>query len=302
MLLPHQVKLIPFYKIGVDIFEFNSSNYLLVVDYFSQYIEIAKLTSYTSLQVTTHLKSIFARHGIPAIMISDNGPPFNSKHMQNFLKDWDISHHTSSPYYPRSNGLAERSIRTIKNMLKKCALDGSDPYLALLHLRNTCKGPINSPAEILMSRKLRSTIPIAETSLIPKMVDYNKLKKLLTEKTNKSQLYYNRGTKPLPKLLIGDQVLFKKCPDSNWSPGKVKEITREPRSYVITSPLGEFRRNRQHIIKYDSPPENYHKAIPISNQPETTNAQPTSQTDNKQSRYGRTIKPTRRFSFTEFEN
>lgn len=120
-LLPHEIVTIPWYKIGCDLFELNKTMYLLVVDYYSKFVEIDILSSgYNSYQVITKLKSIYARHGIPAIFISDNGPPFNSKEFSNFCENWGIDHITSSPYLPRSNGLAERTIQTVKKLLSKC--------------------------------------------------------------------------------------------------------------------------------------------------------------------------------------
>ena len=156
-LQPHKIYSIPWYKVGTDLFEFNKQIYLLVVDYWSKYIEIEHLSSgYSSQFVVKKLKSIFARHGIPRIMISDNGPPYNSEVFKLFCQDWQIEHITSSPYLPRSNGLAERSVQTIKKLLMKCKESGSDPYVSLLLYRTAAKGTIPSPSELLMSRKLRT--------------------------------------------------------------------------------------------------------------------------------------------------
>ena len=52
--------------------------YLLIIDYYSQYIEIAHLKGATAEEVITHTKSIFARHGIPELVLLDNGPQFSS--------------------------------------------------------------------------------------------------------------------------------------------------------------------------------------------------------------------------------
>lgn len=78
-LLPHEIATIPWYKVGCDLFEFNKRMYLLVVDYYSKFVEIDVLTlGHNSDQVILKLKSIFSRHGIPAIFfLSDIGPPFN---------------------------------------------------------------------------------------------------------------------------------------------------------------------------------------------------------------------------------
>ena len=64
----------PWQKIGVDLFHLNGATYLVAVDYFSRFPEVAKLTSTTSPAVITVLKSIFSRFGVPEIVMSDNGP------------------------------------------------------------------------------------------------------------------------------------------------------------------------------------------------------------------------------------
>ena len=65
----------PWQKLGADLFLLGRKTYLLVVDYFSRYVEIAGLglgLSHTrSIDVIVHLKSIFARHGIPEVLMSD---------------------------------------------------------------------------------------------------------------------------------------------------------------------------------------------------------------------------------------
>ena len=66
----------PWEKVASDLFEHNKQSYLLVMDYYSRYIEIARLHSTSSNAVINHLKSIFARHGIPQTFISDNGPQY----------------------------------------------------------------------------------------------------------------------------------------------------------------------------------------------------------------------------------
>ena len=58
-----------------------------------------------SQTVIIHLKSTFAKFGIPYIVISDNGPEYSSLLFKAFALEWDFDHATSSPNYPQSNGL-----------------------------------------------------------------------------------------------------------------------------------------------------------------------------------------------------
>ena len=109
----------PWQRLGADLFELGGKTYLLVVDYFSRYIEIALLSHTRSTDIITHLKSIFARHGIPEVMMSDNGPQFSGQAFALFAAAYGFRHVTSSPRFPQSNGEAERAVQTVKNLLKK---------------------------------------------------------------------------------------------------------------------------------------------------------------------------------------
>ena len=249
-LIPHEIVDIPWFKVGIDIFEFNKCAHIIVVDYYSKYIEIAQLISgYSSKLVTTHLKSIFARHGIPVIMVSDNGPPFNSEDFKTFCTEWGIEHVTSSPYLARSNGMAERSIRTVKNLLIKCHETNTDPYSALLLYRTTPKGNFYSPSELLMSRKLRTKIPTIQENLKPSLIDNVKYKEQFHLQRYKTEKYYNRNTKSLKPIEDGKNIYYQKTPLSDWLPGTVVKKFDEPRSYLISDKNGTlYRRNRQHIL------------------------------------------------------
>ena len=76
-LIPFSLPELPWQKVAADLYEWKQSTYLLVVEYLSRYIEISRLNRQTAEEVITHTKSIFARHGIPEKVISDNGPQFS---------------------------------------------------------------------------------------------------------------------------------------------------------------------------------------------------------------------------------
>jgi transposase InsO family protein len=184
---------IPWDTVATDLFYWNNSNYLLVVDYFSRYFEIAKLPDIKSSTVVTYMKSIFARHGIPREVKSYNGPQYTSQEFGKFSKEWNFQHNTTSPYHPQANGLAERSVQTVKNLLNKANRDGKDPYVSILEYRNTPIDQIGSPAQLLVSRRLRSVVPTTKSLLQPKVIDEDLASsKLITKKTFQ-KLYYDRG-------------------------------------------------------------------------------------------------------------
>ncbi|KAJ8023221.1 hypothetical protein HOLleu_35558 [Holothuria leucospilota] len=111
---PHSDIEQPWVKVGIDLFTLKGINYLIVTDYFSSYPEFVSMLNTTRRAVIDKIKTIFARHGIPEEVFSDNGPQFTSREFRQFSEEWEFKHTTSSPLYPQSNGLLERSIQTVK--------------------------------------------------------------------------------------------------------------------------------------------------------------------------------------------
>ncbi|XP_046736586.1 uncharacterized protein K02A2.6-like [Diprion similis] len=229
----HEIPNLPWNKIGSDIFELKGKTYLMLIDYFSEYPEIAELKgSVTSHLIITETKEIFSRHGIPLTMISDGGTQFTSKEFEQFTKEYEFVHIASSPTYAQSNGMAERNIQTAKNMLRKILEEHSDINLALLHYRNTPILGNISPAEALMSRKLRSKLPYTEKSLKPKIVT-NKMTEIIEKLQKSEQKYYNaRSAKDLPKIPDNTEIYVQRKPQSIWTPGTILCQNRD-RSYKV---------------------------------------------------------------------
>lgn len=115
-------------KVATDLFYHNGKTYIITVDYYSRFFEIAPLKSITTENAISHLKSFFCRHGIPEIVVSDNGPQFAAATFSQFGEEWGFTHLTSSPHYPQSNGGVERAVKTANNLVVKA----EDLYLALL--------------------------------------------------------------------------------------------------------------------------------------------------------------------------
>ena len=145
----------PWKHLGSDLFFWKGHTYLLVVCYYSRFIELAKLRSLTAEEVITHLKSMFSRHGVCDIFTSDNGGCYSGQAMQKFMKEYGIKHITSSPRYPLENAEAERAVQTCKRLLEK----SDDPYIALMHYRAKLLSNGYSPSQLLYSRQIKTILP-----------------------------------------------------------------------------------------------------------------------------------------------
>ena len=131
---------------------------------------------------------MFARHGIPEVLRSDNGPQYVSQEMTDFATSYGFTQVTSSPHYPRSNRLAERAVKTVKAMLEK----SKDPHLALLSYRSTEFSWCSlSPAQLLMGRRIRSTLPQILENLSPDWL-YLKSLKNKTDNIRENKKNYNK--------------------------------------------------------------------------------------------------------------
>ena len=188
-MIPHDV---PNSQVGADLFQLNGHQYLLLVDYYSGFIEVSMLHNTRSSQIITHCKSHFSRYGIPNLLITDNGPQFSSDEFRQFSKDYNMEHRTSSPLYPQSNGMAERPVQTVKTLLKKAIHDKKDPYIALLDYRNTplseCLG---SPTQRLMGRRTRTLIPTTDNLLKPKTINPRTVQNELQKRKAIQKYYYD---------------------------------------------------------------------------------------------------------------
>ena len=220
---------------------FDGNSYVLICDYFSKFLFLYRAkTSFWSLR--DRLIDLFSIEGYPDEIVSDNGPPFQSKEFAKFLSGLGIKHTTSSPGYPRSNGFIERHIQTVKNMLSKSSNTRSFQEV-LADLRTTRIGAgLPSPAEILHGRNL--------TTRAQAEIDIKAIHSVLQERQLKMMLDHNssRRAKKARPLVVGERchVLG---PGNKWIDAFVTGITDSGRSYEtqVEATGKQFTRNRSHI-------------------------------------------------------
>ena len=197
----------------------------------------------TTTQATVRaLKSIFSTHGIPDIVVSDKGPQYSSECFQKFAASYSFTHTTSSPMHTQSNGEAEQAVQTAKNILRK----NEDPSLGLMAYRSTPLQNGLSPSQLLMGRKLRTTLPT-----VPSNLDQTVLKAQLDQARLKEEQYRQNAADNFNKrhrtiMLPPLETVWVK--DQNRS-GSVIVREGNPRSYQIRTDIGTtIRRNRQALI------------------------------------------------------
>ena len=217
------------------------------MDHFPDYIELKQLEDTLSETVIQSLKNQFATHGIPCILISDNGPQYSSSEFAKFSKTWGFKHQTCSPLHSQGNVKAESAVKIMKGLIKKAKKEGEDPWLAVLEWRNTPTTNSNcSPTQKLFSRRTRSSIPTKDQLLEPKVV--TDVPSSVVKRHLEAKKFYDKGAKSLPELYPGEPVKVKpvQAKDKTWSSGVcVDQVS--PRSYKVKVGGNIYRRNRIHL-------------------------------------------------------
>ena len=148
------------------------------MDAHSRWLEVCVVDSTSAEATIRSLRTIFATHGLPEQVVSDNGPAFISHDFKEFMQKNGIRHSLVSPYHPCSNGLAERAVQTFKTAMKK--LEGPIHVRIsrfLLQYRVTPQTTTGqSPSELLMGRRLCIALDLVHPDIAKKIeVKQNKI-------------------------------------------------------------------------------------------------------------------------------
>ena len=216
----------PWQRIHIDFAgPFMGKMFLIVVDSHSKWIEVEVMSSITSEATIEKLRDMFARHGIPQQLVSDNGSQFTSNEFSDFMKGNGIKHTLVAPYHPRSNGQAERFVQTFKQFFKAEGSDSIKQSLArfLFSYRTTPNSTTGqTPAELFLNRRLRTRLDLMRPDLGRKVFDKQSDQKARHDKVSKER-----------EFALREQVLvqnFRGKPQ--WLNGTVAEQTG-PVSYKV---------------------------------------------------------------------
>jgi transposase InsO family protein len=217
--------------------------HLVIVDAYSKFPEIVQMSSTTSQATIQALREVFSRYGLPEILVSDNGPQFVSRELENFCSQNGILHRTSAAYKPATNGQAERVVQILKVALRQAAVtkQNVDILLAryLMMYRNTPHCTTGeSPAMLLMGRRLRTKLDLVFPSI-------NKTVAVRQEAMMKQSAH--RGAR---LIQAGDKVQYRnfQSHESPWKFGEVSEVLGA-RHYIVKDGNVEMKRHLDQIIK-----------------------------------------------------
>jgi len=203
----------------------NKRMFLVIIDVFSKWVYVKFMPNITTFSTIKILREYFAYWGIPAKLVTDNGPSLCSKEMEDFFKKNRVFHIKTSPYNPASNGAAENLVRTFKNVIKKCNPNSDievDVYRFVMSYNSTkhCSTGV-TPAELHIGRIL----PTQFDRLIP--FAKNKYNKCLENAKHVFRVNRKKSYK------IGDTVMCRNDGSGNmWVPGTIIKVL-SPVIYLI---------------------------------------------------------------------
>ncbi len=224
---------------------------LVVVDYFSKWIELIPLINIEAKTICESMKTkIFARWNIPSLIISDEGSQLvKCAEFQAMLKEYNISGNHSAVDHQQSNGQVESMIKQIKVLLKIKAENDPNKWPLqidfVMSARNSAKNTASeqTPYYCLFGYEPKMKIESDYAQVEPGVAERHEqvFKNLKKDKQDHERQYNRKIISEAPKLAVGDQVLVYRKPKSSFDtlyrPGQVI-ASRGPDSYVIREESG----------------------------------------------------------------
>lgn len=217
---------------------------LVVIDYYSRFYEIAIMKSTTAEKTVKTLKIIFARHGLPMTIHTDNGPQFVSDTFATYMKDIGAEHIRVTPRWPQANGEVERQNQSLLKRMKIAQAEKKnwqEEVLTYIAAYRAMPHPSTgrSPAELLYNRKLRTKIPQLQL-----FSSYDQdIRDRDAEKKGLSKLYADekRGAKQ-SDISLGDTVLMRReiqgKLDTPFHPEPCQVVQKAGSKITVETPKG----------------------------------------------------------------
>ena len=241
----------PWHTIASDLFEFRGKTYLIVSDRYSKFVIVRELPDHSTEHTIRAFRGIFSEHDIPCVLITDRGRNYTSSAFTAFCRELDISHILTSAYHHQSNP-AERAIRTVKQIMRKCIETGNPWRLGLLeYLCTPISDQIPAPSELL-NRRYRGVQPFLHFTPNHSTASFLPKEKIQDEQHKRQELnkfHYNKSSvAQRNEICEGSNVLVYITDQrpKRWCKGIV--LHRKDKTYDIQLENGKvINRNRVDI-------------------------------------------------------
>ena len=240
----------PWKRIHVDFAgPFMNKMFLIVIDAHSKWLDVKTMSTITAIDTIVELKEIFANHGLPDQIVSDNGPSFTANEFKMFCATNGIEHITTSPYHPAGNGLAEKAVGIFKSAMIKMGTkfplrERINRFLAKYRTTPHVTTGV-TPAELLCGRKLKTHLDLFHPTVQKSVAQHQQAQKANHDKTAHER-----------EFGVHDSVFVKNFGrGEGWLPGQVVKSTG-PVSYRVETKDGILRRRHVDHIKITCAEEN----------------------------------------------
>ena len=194
--------------LATEIFEYGGKSYLIVVDHFSKFIVVHKVSDHSSEQTVAVFLQIFSEFGVPDSVRSDCGTNFTSQLFLSFCKGLNIKLFFSSANHHNGNP-AERAVHIIKNIMKKCAHTKANCRLGLLkYLCTPLSARLTSPAELLGTCQYKGLQPSLHARLFSKSTVAESNEEELISHKGIEKANHDKSAHDLPILQVGCIVTY----------------------------------------------------------------------------------------------
>ena len=204
---------------------FQGTYLLIVYDSYTRWIEAVPVRETTAARTVHELRDMCARFGVPAQIVSDNGPQFVSREFTEFAEKNGIRHIKVAPYHQSSNGAAERAVQTVKNALKVSVRDGGTLISRLQRFLLAYRAAPHSttgrsPAELMLGWQPKTRLDHLQPDLLRRVKDTQ-------------QRDVDRKPGAIRTLQVEDNV-WVRCYTGRdkWRRGKIRAMTG-PRSFEV---------------------------------------------------------------------
>lgn len=242
----------------------NGETVLVVIDAYSRFPEVEIMKSTSAKSVMTKLDRMFATHGLPDEIRSDNGPPFTSREINNYMKERGIRHRRVTPLWPQANGEAEAFMKPLGKAIKAAKLEGKnwkeELYGFLLAYRTTPHSVTGvAPSQLLFNREVRTNVPAVVVTTTKGKINYKKMhekaQKNTQERKTKAREYADTKRRVKEsKIKIGDVVLVKQEKKNKFTtpfdPKPLKVIAIKGTMVTAKRVDKEISRNISHFKRF----------------------------------------------------
>ena len=276
----------PFQSICSDYFTDSGTDYLIVVDRYSNWPSVQRTAhgEANSKNLVGELKKHCATFGIPEELSSDGGPQFTSAETRSFLDDFGINSRVSSVSFPHSNCRAEIGVKTMKRLILDNtgpggSLDTDKVLRGMLQYRNT-PDPVTglSPAEVVFGRQIRDFTPVLPGKYRPRDEWRDTLRRreeALTRRHFRDHERWSEHTQKLKQLKVGDSVYIQNQTGNHarrWDKSGVVIEVRQHDQYLVKKDGSGIPtlRNRKFLRKFTPYNISMRSPLPKVTQPVTT--------------------------------